>query len=500
MHADTDIIFLSTGNQSMKTSSAAMWNVMSILGLLPVERKNIRPTDAIRVLRFASETLPNESEGQEVRNTQYPEFKKWLPPSLIKKEITIRKPVMTLRDPQGGPDIYIEFVSFSQDLQAQAGVQRRRVWIDEHSKKSFYEEQIPRLLSAGGDMIVTLTPAQEYMDWEYDEFYEKANTIIRTPAVRERIKLRTGKDEPEIEKRDGKSITVIMAATDDNPILNKPTIDAMFDLIGDEDIVDIRRYGLFKQISGRIFKSFNKSVHVIQRDKYFHNGIPYDWLHARGIDYHEQNAWAIGWISLSPTNEAFIWNEFNPSPENMVTYDIVGSICDKSLDYKYFINKIDPLAAKRQSNTGLTVVDDINRYMYEYRRNGRGTGGNWTTWDTKSQRGRDEIKMRLANSLICGVPFNNKIHRDGRDIYLPTLWITENCRNSIEHMWNWKKEEWGNRELALQKDSKDQPQQKWSHFNMVWEGIFKDSSFSHRYNDRMVSRESPYNNYMRQLR
>lgn len=89
-----DIICLFTGNQAMKTSNVAFWNVMSILGLLPVYEKNINPEDPIRILRFASEVLPGDTGkgGKEIKNTQYPEFKKWLPPSLIKKDITFRSP------------------------------------------------------------------------------------------------------------------------------------------------------------------------------------------------------------------------------------------------------------------------------------------------------------------------------------------------------------------------------------------------------------------------
>ena len=94
-------------------------------------------------------------------------------------------------------------------------------------------------------------------------------------------------------------------------------IDDMFTLFADEDVVDIRRYGLFKQISGKIYKQFDKKIHVISASNYFPNGIPHLWIHARGIDYHEQNPWAIGWMSMSSTNEAFIWNEYNPSPSTI---------------------------------------------------------------------------------------------------------------------------------------------------------------------------------------
>ena len=47
-----------------------------------------------KTFRFCSETLPGQSGdggvvggSEEVKNTQYPEFKKWLPAFLIKKDI-----------------------------------------------------------------------------------------------------------------------------------------------------------------------------------------------------------------------------------------------------------------------------------------------------------------------------------------------------------------------------------------------------------------------------
>ncbi len=861
MNAYENVICLFTGNQAMKTSNVSFWNVMSFMGLLPVNEKNINPDDTIRIVRFASEVLPGDTgkTGKEVRNTQYPELKKWLPPSLIKKDITFRNPVLTIKCPRGGDDILVEFVSFNQEVQAQAGVQRRRVWIDEHClakgqrvlmsngiwrsiedikindelicetlggfgnrqrtnivsniwsnglqdvykvkcqkgiefectdnhrimipgigkseykmlkdlaigdyvkcnlsnikgkktledwklvltaimlgdgnstqniamfscdnpslaedikrylpedleikkrkqesrcstytivrkertnhynkfisflkeqnlwgekadtkfvpdvfftqtkedislflkylyatdgwasghmigycstskrlaedvhfllrrlgirstiqikkqngnwkkqywvaitqsrdviefinkigiackeeyiskvkaeaerrlnvrtiykdrkpknkvkiisiehigkkevfdiemqenersprnnfliqggvvvhncKKDFYQEQMPRLLAANGDILFTLTPAQEYLDWEYDEFYEEASRVIRTPAVTKRIYDRYGEKVGPLEKKDtGKSILVMMASTDDNPTMSKEAIDRIYNQFGDEDIVDIRRYGLFKQISGKIFKQFDKRVHVISKDKYFPNGIPFTWLHARGIDYHEHNPWAIGWISLSPTNEAFIWREYYPSPENNVTLDIARNVAEMSEDYKFALDLVDPLAAKKQPNTGFSVVDDLNRIFLELRKEGHSTGAFWKTWDTKSTVGRDAVRMRLTNSKLCGVPFNNRHIVDDKEVYLPTLWIMDTCRNSIDFMMNWKKEEWMNRELAQMKDNKDTPQQKWSHFNMVWEAIFKDPYFDVRAlrGGQRVER-NPYHNYMR---
>ena len=218
-------IFITSGNQFGKTALVAYSYVLRILGKYPVESKNIRPNTKIRTIRFASETLPNDPDGGEVKNTQYPAFKKWLPAYLIKKDITSRSSVMVIRDPQGGKDIYVEFVSYGQSIQRMAGQQRLSVWLDESANKEFYQEQLPRTLAADGDIIATLTPA-EYIGYEYDVFYEKAKTIIRTKAVRNRFNKRFNKIYQPIETTDSKEdIVVLMAATDDNPIYKHLVVD-----------------------------------------------------------------------------------------------------------------------------------------------------------------------------------------------------------------------------------------------------------------------------------
>lgn len=490
------IVALFTGNRAGKTGRVAFSYVLRIMGMHPIEAKNMRPHKKVRTYRFASENLPSDDEG-EVKNTQYPEFKKWLPPALIKKDITIRRPVITLWDPQGGKDVYVEFVSYNQSTQAQAGVERESIWCDESSSQEFYEEQLPRLITTNGDLIYTLTPA-EYIGFEYDEIFERAGVYIRTLAIRQRIKERMTKDIPAIEiTNTGNDIAVIMAATDDNPIITPEQANESFALMADEDVIDIRRYGLFRQSSGQIFKDFDVRTHVISQSKYFTEGVPHGWIHARGIDYHEHVPWAVGFAALSPQNEVFVYDELNPPPEKMVTLQIAQIIANKSGDRRFKLNLIDPLAAKKQSNTGLSTVDDLNRIFSQFRKDGICTGGYWQTWDTKSTRGREEIRSRLRNSKLVGKPFSNRVVKNGVTEYLPTLWILDNCYHFKESFKNWRREEWANRESLLTKDEKDQPQQRFSHFPMVIEALFKHPAFSSgRYKDQFVAdRDTAHKHY-----
>lgn len=250
--------------------------------LRPHERKS-------RIFRFCSETLPNEKKtvaadgGQsaEIKNTIYPEFKKWLPQFLIKKDITIRQPAIILRDPNHGrrfgdyiyegSDIIIEFVSYSQRVQAAAGVQRLSIWCDEEPPFDFYEEQLPRLIAEDGDMHFSLTPANR-MSWTFDELFERAKLIIRTEAISKFYKS-IGEPYDRIVRNDNKrDIAVIQAATDDNPTLSKEVIEKTY-LYDDPDTIATRRYGIFRQATGRIFNDFSYKIHVIEEGRWFPGGF-----------------------------------------------------------------------------------------------------------------------------------------------------------------------------------------------------------------------------------
>lgn len=454
-----------------------------------------------RVYRFASEILPGESgdvsedgTSAEVKNTQYPEFKKWLPPFLIKKDITTRNLSQIIADPYGGRDIIVEYVGYKQSVKSVAGQQRLSIWLDEESPIDFYEEQLPRLMKEGGDLLKSLTPA-EFITWTYDKLFSNAHIYYRTKAICNFLKKTENTDLEQIEITDSdRSIAVIQAATDDNPTLSKKDIDELLGEIDDPDVYAIRRFGIFKQVSGRIFKDFDHRIHRISSNKYFPDGMFHDWVHARGIDYHPQTPWACGMISLSPTNEAFIWGEFNPSPEKLTTREICREVAYMGKDYKFRLNKVDPLADATKKDS-ITIRDDMNRAFHDYTKEDIGTGGFWSTWDTKGERGRDEIKKRLKNAKKVGKPFNNlTIEKNGRKIYLPTIWILDTCRLSAKSMSSWRWDDWANSKIALTKEAPNKPQQRWSHFNMVWEAIFKDSAFRPKRDDynRNINKRPSY--------
>jgi len=493
-----------TGNQRGKNAAVCFDIILRILCMHPIPSKNMTPDKKVRTFRFASETLPNDPDGGEAKNTQYPEFKKWLPLGLVKKDITIRNSVMTIRSPYGYPDCYVEFVSYSQSIQRTAGQQRAAVWLDENGGKGFFEEQPPRLLASseegGGDLIMSYTPTPGSTGWEFDDLYEQARLIYRTQSVRNRIKERTGVTEPACKKTDSsKDIAIFMSGTDDNPTLTKDNIDKLFLNYADEDIIDARRYGIFRQLGGKYHKNFTSHVHVISGLDTFPNGIPSQWKRFRGIDYHSTNPWAVSFIAKSPEDEIFVYDELNPNPTKKIYYEICGQIASKSGNDRFTKDLIDPLA--NDFHDGWSVTQTLNNYFLAIKRESNEfRGAFFQGWDTKTKRGYDEVQKRLKNSLIVGKPFNNQIVRNGVKERVPTIWFFSNCKEHIDSFKNARYDEWANRDQEEKKEAKQNIIQRWSHFCMAIECLCKDMTVLSNYNFNAPREEHKLPQYFQGVR
>jgi len=542
-------ICLFTGNQSMKTSGVCYQYVWRVLGTHPVPKKNITyfecstrnndnksphgfyrfldngvivngwekgtwniktlPKDGkcsycgapiviyqrqSKRIRLCAETLPGDKvktsdDGTgtaETKNTIYPELLKWMPKSLIKRDITFRNPAMIVIDPlkgielngtkNEGEDILFDFMSYVQSTQAAAGVQLMSCYCDEEPPFDFWIEQNRRLFIEDGDMLLGLTPARQ-LSWTYDELFEKAQVYYRTQTVVDYMnKTEKDKNYKVVMKTDSpKDIAVLQAATDDNPMVSLQVLESIHATTDDPDLLATTRYGIHKQISGRIFKDFDYTVHYVDFEKYFPDGIFREWNHYRMIDYHPHNKWACIWLAISPENEAFIWREWSPDPEKVITRMIANEMAIMSQDYKFKINLIDPRAAETQTNTGTTTVEDLNDDFVALKREGICTGGYWETWDTKGTRGREVVRERLKNAKDCKRPFNNKIQYQGLSRHIPTLWISTRCPETARSVKQWRLESYARATNNVDKDRKETPTQKWSHFCTAIEAIFKDN-------------------------
>jgi len=455
------------------TSSTAYTYAMRCFGLHPIEDKN----RLAKKIRCMSSSLPESSSPEEQDNTQYLELKKFIPYEQIEKDITARSQNLVVRRPPGlsSRTTIFEFRSSKQEMQDLGKIQLSSAWHDEETPKAIREECKYRLLAEDGDEVFTVTLTNP-LSYVYDELWQRASFIYRTKSIREKF------GQPMIERPKGGNpqIAAIQMATDDNPTLTKEAIDRLFEE-DDEPTQMLRRYGVPAHVTGRVHKTYNPTYGYISFNETFPEGIPYNWFHVRGIDYHESRTpWSIGWMSASPEDEWFLWNEFHPAIDGANaynTYEICKGILRKSEDYIYSLNVIDPLANKKQPNTGFTVVQDLNRYSKEIRdESGIGTDTFWRAWDTKGTGGRGEVSKRFKNAARCGKPFNNMVKEKGFLKRLPTLWITDRCPNFHKSILNWRYGEYTSSSVKMVNDPKNQPQQKYSHDCMCLECLAKEKA------------------------
>lgn len=469
-------IMITSGNQGGKTATVAHHYVDRVLGRHPIAEKN----KLAKKIRCMSSSLPECDSAEEQDNTQYLELRKMIPPGMIKKDITARNKNLVVHRPPGqsSKETVFEFRSVKQELQDLGKIQLSSVWHDEETPKSHREECKVRLLAEGGDEIFTLTPTNS-LTYTYDDVWLRAQFIMRTDCIVEKFGL------PKFEyPNKGTGIGCFQMATDDNPTLDPDEIERLFEDIPPDEI-PLRRYGVFKAQSGRVVKTYDQLICYIPFEKYFPDDVPYKWVHARGIDYHESRIpWSVGWLSASPEDEWFLWNEFHPAIDGTNaynTYEIAQSIARKSGDFYYDVNIIDPLANKKQANTLFSTTEDLNRYFEQIRsETGVGTPTFWQGWDTKGKDGRDEISKRFKNAVRCGRPFNNLVkEKHGRRRRLPTLWITSRCPKFHKSIMNWRFGEYVTSQTKAVNDLKSTPQQKMSHDNMVLEAFAKDPRLLH---------------------
>ena len=452
------------GNRGGGTAYEIYDFTLRALEIHPVKERNFLQAP----VRFISKCKPINPDDEE--NPQYVEFKKLFPPENIIKDVNNRSSQVILRRPSG-QILKAEFFSNQQKLDASKGVERSTIYQDEEIDKTFWDENQMRLLTSaskgyGGDSSVSVTPV-EGISWMYDLIYMKASKTYRSKTIAENEYLKKkGYNLPEYEERNnGSGIEVFQWATDDNPIMSQPAMRTIFSNLynidmeniseTDEDEYIMRRFGIFKAISGRMYRELDPSIHIISFKKYFNEELFSRYWNYRIVDYHQHKPWYISWIAISPQNEWFVWNELKA---RATTEEIREIIKEKSLvpedDDMNRKTLFDPLSKSPQSNSGLS--------MFEYIKQGEKGLRRCEIADTKNSQARNNVIARLKNSIICKVPWNNKLNEDRKVINMnfrfgnniPTLWIFDRCVGHIEHFRNWRARDWKTESAREDKDEK----------------------------------------------
>ena len=107
-----------------------------------------------------------------------PEVERWATKSEL-KDVLYRNEKKRLITWNNGS--FLEFMTTDQDLDAHGGVARHLVWFDEEPKSDYWQENMMRILTVNGRMILGMT-AVKGISWPKLEIWDKWEDIIENRA------------------------------------------------------------------------------------------------------------------------------------------------------------------------------------------------------------------------------------------------------------------------------------------------------------------------------
>ena len=239
---------ISGGNRSGKTCTTVIDMVMQIEGWHPLQRENLKmlAEEAIdvRVREIARELL---SDGKWIHDppiqarvvapdySNYvdkilgPEYEKWLTHSEV-KEISYDNDRRRRIEWKNGS--MLEFLTTQQDIKSHGGSARHAIQVDEECPQDYWIENMMRIISVGGRMLIGAT-AVDGVTWTEKEIWEPGE-----------------KGHPDIY--------VMTLSTYDNPVNTKEVIEKIKGQCRDQVEIDIRIYGKRRMRGGHVYPEYQE--------------------------------------------------------------------------------------------------------------------------------------------------------------------------------------------------------------------------------------------------
>jgi phage terminase large subunit-like protein len=345
---------------------------------------------------------------QGVQKILLPQFGRLVPPSLLKNgswEDSYNKELRTLYFANGS---FIEFMSYDQDLQKFAGTSRHFNHYDEEPPQHIFNESNARLIDTGGSYWVSMTPV-DGMTWVYDTLYLN------------------GLDDPKM--------FIIEVDMLDNPYIDAEAAEDFLSGLDEEERA-AREHGQFIQLGGKVFKAFDKSIHVID---------PIDprelkeWQWFSSLDHGYSNPTAWIWHAVSPSNEVITFDEHYFS--GMTVDEHAAKWHEKNVAHGKIPNFVvgDPAISQRSGITGTSIQTE------------------YATHGIFIAPGNNDVAVGVARmaQYLKNVP--------GSDPLRPRWRITANCVNLIRELERLRWQTWSSRKAQFENNKKEKIHKKDDH-------------------------------------
>lgn len=240
------------------------------------------------------------------RDTIVPKLKEWLPKGSYETKKNNVGVEHEFYFPKTGSKFTI--LTYKEDTKSHEGWTGDWVWCDEPPPKDKYTANRRGLVAKDGLIFISMTALDE--PWILDDIALKPD----------------------------KSLGVV----GDVPITANPGLTAEAIRIFEKDLPENERVariqGGWMQMTGRIWKMFDASVHVIEPFK-----VPLDWPVTVEIDWHLHLPHAVSFYAVDKHNRHFIIDEIW---ENMTPEELANEIKSRKLKNSWRLNhaEIDPLS------------------------------------------------------------------------------------------------------------------------------------------------------------
>jgi phage terminase large subunit-like protein len=310
------------------------------------------------------------------------------------------------------------FKSYDQGVQSFAQDDVDLIVNDEEPPFDIYKEQRMRLIDRNGEMVISMTSTKGVTDLIADIFEDC--DIIQTrysDILKENL--------PVVAEKNG--IRFYMLWTTDNPHIDQDRLLHEIKFMTRDEIKS-RIHGIPVNLSGRIYSSFSKNIHVIPFEQAPLTNVQLYHI----LDPHDRKPWAMKWIILHKTGTAYCIDEYpNRNFNEMISddktyddyadiirekenalFDIYGRSVYKRIIDPNFGSKTIRLAEKQDNKAHTTPKDELKKRGFKF---------------------HDGIDALEAGHLKVREMLHYET-KDGEIVVQPKYFITDNCTNSSRHL------------------------------------------------------------------
>lgn len=311
------------------------------------------------------------------------------------------------------------FKSYDQGRTAFQSDDMDLIWCDEEPPLDIIKEIKMRLVDRNGQLIISMTSLKGITDL-IASLYEDCDILESKYAALVRKELPTMAEKGPVK--------IFFLWTTDNIHINQERLMEEVVLMSESDVLS-RIYGLPTNLSGKIYMSFNRDVHVIPLDDVPTTGNQL-W---NVLDPHDRKPWAIGWYLVNKNGSVYCVDEYPEQSFNDMSYD------DKTYEDYARVIKRKEVVLRELFNIGghvRRIIDPNfgNKTMQKAERQG---GQSKTT--PREELSRLGLKYKDGiDALEAGhLEVRKMLHwakKDGQFVVRPQIYFADNCKNHIIHL------------------------------------------------------------------